>query len=1138
MSGLEPIRPDRFCRLVFGLGLVLGWLPQGPGSAQEASLRISGTTPAGSPPAAIRLELRAVGSEYERATGWLQGAAPTPAPANVRADGRFSLAFEGLEPGAWEVEAEAQGFATARYRLEPLVGDLTLPTLELRPAEVVVVTVVDDSGRPLNDARAVAKTVVDDRTLFNAPTSRWYRGYRTLAADEQGALRLESSRGLVLEVDVFSPGFEPATLSNPQADSVLRLERADPRTGLSLRVVDDFGEALAAVVVLNDTGMVLGMTDAQGDWSGHADPQDVLYLLGRDGLFTDFRAPESRSEPLEVRLDRSPRLEGSVVDHQAEAVGGAFVARLRLIVGGPRRYFEWPIYPNFVAADGFGDYSLPVWHDGTIRLHGVADGYRSDVVSQSVGQGEIGRGPTITLSPAYRITGGVTDEFGSPVVDAAIVPESSGSPSATPIVPRSGVTDTQTGATGRFRLSAVDPAQITHLVVSAPGRTPRRWRLPTPTEPSDWLDLEIELDRGLEVVGTLLRADGSAVDDAIVLMRPTPQGLLASYEAWQRSRGVVEAGSRRGGGFSFEGLRPGLWDIRVDAPGEGLLAKKGVEVGEGLTDLGDLVLPPASSLRGVVVDQDDGSPLEGVRVALITPVGWERDFHQIRSMRGGDRVWLVLHPEIVTDRQGRFEVPDLSPGQELTLAFESEDTVPRDFPGIVAPVDDDLTVGLELSSVLSGFLVDERGEPLAGEVWVELDPANVPPGPGFSLHEKRAITLAATGSFSLDGLPPALYRIHGSAEGYTLIAPVSVRVSTGEVIDDLEVVLREGDASLTGRLVDRDGNGVRGEITVMPGDASPSFWSSRWPSATSDGEGRFTLRGLEVGEAGLRIRRRGGGAIERRIDLDPGENRIDLRLDGFSVAGILLAADGDPASGVDLRMAPVGDSASPLSGSTTRTSTDGSFRFVDIVAGSYSIGHGEPGVLLLSGGRERGEFTVRSDISDLELTLAEGFTVRGHVLGLSELERSQLTVRALKGWQPGLLRADGRFEIRDLPGGEVEVAAILHAQGRELRKWVDVSASQDSPEIVFDFESEAWTLAGRVTYRGKAVASQGVSLQRGDGSAPRTATTDYRGEFRFADLEADGYRIEVPRPGAPDRPFDRQEFVLTGDDWIEIELAR
>jgi RNA polymerase sigma factor (sigma-70 family) len=226
------------------------------------------------------------------------------------------------------------------------------------------------------------------------------------------------------------------------------------------------------------------------------------------------------------------------------------------------------------------------------------------------------------------------------------------------------------------------------------------------------VSLDVRLNRGIAVRGTVLGTDGRAVADAsVVLSGPAGADKIVDVPAKTDASGTFETRVPVAG-------RYGLSAERRDLTNAGVVAVQ-IPV-EGRTDLAVRVVP-RGEIRGTVVDLGS-KPVAGARVSL---------------------AGTTLRP-VVTDANGRFVVENVVGAVDL-IANRGSETSAIHRAQIKSGQRAEVVLQIGPTGI-SGIAIDHDGTPVAGaEVWLNDCCGGSPP----VVSGKRFIT-DASGTFSFD----------------------------------------------------------------------------------------------------------------------------------------------------------------------------------------------------------------------------------------------------------------------------------------------------------------------------------------------------------------------------------------------------
>ncbi|MFI5306166.1 MAG: collagen binding domain-containing protein, partial [Polyangiales bacterium] len=293
------------------------------------------------------------------------------------------------------------------------------------------------------------------------------------------------------------------------------------------------------------------------------------------------------------------------------------------------------------------------------------------------------------------------------------------------------------------------------------------------------------------------------------------------------------------GRFAIEGVPAGRAQLLVRKNGyaTGSSEPRALRPGDAIEDL-HIVLPRGGTLLGRVVD-GRGFPIAGARVQV-----------EVESERA-TRATL-------SGEDGAFQVDALR-GKCTVTAFPLSGTAVRE----------EITLGsgerrqivlqaADAGRALAGRVRDERGFPIQGaRVRVEALGKRTP--------GSRTAVSAIDGTFRLEGLPPAPYRIVSEHPAYATTVVPSAAPGPDE---ELAIELRRG-ARLSGVVVDALSNdGVRGTLIELRSSAGPK------PAPVStDARGKFEIRNLTAGKYELSSNRSGYLPVRLTVLVQAGQDR-------------------------------------------------------------------------------------------------------------------------------------------------------------------------------------------------------------------------------------------------------------------------
>lgn len=1028
-----------------------------------------------------------------------------------RADGRFELAAP--NPGMWQARVEARGFVPRLYSLVPLLEPTELPALEMVRDSPLRVRVLDPQGRPVAGAR------LQTQAPSSGP-SGWSSPPQLVVARADGTAEVHRSRQGPIRISATAPGRPNASVdAEPSQQTVeVRLANACPR---ALRVTvqekpDETPRPVEGALVTAD-GWTLGATDAAGDLTVAApcDGDLRVEIATRDGrsAAATLRRSPAGAPPLAVRLPARPaRMSGSTVeDGSRRPLAGVLV---------------WPSEDPaaFAVTDAKGAYAIQASAD-SLRVDAAAAGYLP--VQQPVAGGA---GPTLLMKPAAMVSGTVVDEAGRAVADAVLRGVAEGRPG--PRMPGRGRSAesplARSGAEGRFQLRLV-PGQPLTLTVTHPDFVTAKVPLGEIPPRMNRTGLQVVLQKGLSSFGKVVDAEGRPIAGAQVSLYPdTGQKDLFVSPFQQPPEASPPVATDAQGRFTIEHLEPGRFDLQAEARGFAPTRVPGIQLAkdQGAVDLGTVTLAPGVALEGRVVDPQD-RPVAGaqVRVHSLSPL-----------LQGRDRT-LEEEP-ILSAADGSFSLSDLPRGESLMVFVDKTGYVTASLDNVEVPMPEPLRVVLKPGSKVSGRVVNEAGEPVAGAA-VSLTQISTQLV-GIRAMPEKPIGSArsdADGQFTAEEIEAGKAHLTAFARGFLEADLPPFEVETGRDVEGLQVVLRRG-AVVTGRVTGTDGTAVAGarvQLVQGSGRRTPATYLG---GATTDGDGNYRLEGVADGSQSFSAEIEGFQRAVRDLEVRSGENRLDFRLEpGHEVSGRVIDAAGEPVVGATVRLTPPGP-ARPRFFSTgeleARSGADGGFRIAGIATGTYAVEADKEGYVPA----RLPSLDVTGKVLGLELRLAAGGAIHGQLSGVEfgELPRVRIYAGPAEPGPDVVIRAgrvdfQGQYRIEGLSAGEWDVTAQTE-DGRRAQGKVTVAQGSDA---TLDLEiGTGFTLSGRVLRAGEPVTDVFVSVQ-GAGVGGGGDQTDPQGAFRIGGLKAGTYDLQVI--GFQSGINQSQTVEISADRELVVEIS-
>jgi protocatechuate 3,4-dioxygenase beta subunit len=535
---------------------------------------------------------------------------------------------------------------------------------------------------------------------------------------------------------------------------------------------------------------------------------------------------------------------------------------------------------------------------------GMAPGKKTGVRVVSDGVTDAG---VITLEPGLTLRGRVLDLVDdTPVAGAAVqasVPSSFGFRIDQPALGET----TVTGSDGLFLIEGIEPGAH-NISVEHPDYSRADTRVEV-VEDVDPPEIVVHLSRGGTITGTVRDAGGQPVPNARIMMM---QG---------RGGDMRWASTDADGTYVFERLAPATYNLSRFQEGNMLagMGTKSATVEDGQTVVVDFDETPGVNLTGLVLRGDE-PVADAMMFFLRSGGGPGLEMKSAQSEADGSyRVGL--------DSGGTYDVTVQAGGRG---GFRGGSAVQ-----LVVPDEEEVSLDVVLAtSGIAGSVTDADGEPLAGaRVQALIDPTS-----GGTSTGSRVGSTDPAGSYVIEGLEPGIYNVTVTAAGFTSAERSGIEVGDSGLTSSVDFRLEPG-RILRGRVVDPGGRGLGGAMVFVTQTSTGETFSR--PTQT-DVNGVFTATGPGEGTVDITAIA-GGWAPASRTGVVPREGEetvIQVSLGG-KIEARVLGPDGQPVSGVQLRIRPLASSPGNLmafgSNQPRPTGPDGATTIDLLAPGPYEI---------------------------------------------------------------------------------------------------------------------------------------------------------------------------------------------------------
>ena len=439
-------------------------------------------------------------------------------------------------------------------------------------------------------------------------------------------------------------------------------------------------------------------------------------------------------------------------------------------------------------------------------------------------------------------------------------------------------------------------------------------------------ELEIVLEAGSKLFGTVLDSGGVAIEGAQLSL-----GYMAL--GGEDTAGKLVALSDAGGGYAFENISEGIYDLTAVMDGFGSATHRNLSVSGNDPMQQDVVLDVAYLIEGIV-SATDGTPIEGAIV----------EAHGKRGAEGA-----ATRSSSKSDVDGRFSFSDIPRGNYNLVARAPgyrASTTRR-----VATGELNVDMRMEAEPSISGRVLDPAGAPLE-DFTVQLrrrmanskDTIPVP-------RQRFKVTGSEDGAYLLSCPNKGDYVVEASNPLFAPSFSVQVTIGDGERLENINITMTAGGV-IRGRIVDAKGPVAGARVGTYHTDfvvGDPFFAAMKFPGDATESEvvsaadGSFEVPTLSPCEYQIHIISNAHAPLtRRRIQITEG-GEVDLGdvtlSSGGQLVGTVTGPDGASMSGVVIVLVLDAQAVGDKYGAnySARTGSDGTYEFKALPPGPYQV---------------------------------------------------------------------------------------------------------------------------------------------------------------------------------------------------------
>jgi len=713
---------------------------------------------------------------------------------------------------------------------------------------------------------------------------------------------------------------------------------------------------------------------------------------------------------------------------------------------------------HFTSVDEDGRYTLKHLAPGEYNVMAKAKDYIYDIrQGVVVKEGETVASVDFRLKRSVSLAGFVRDDTGKRISGANV--------SAFMMnFQKPSVGSETTVQDGTFRIEGLAPGGYMVSVEKSPYPLMMKLNIQAPDE-----NLELVLESGGSISGMVQdKVSKKPVPTYKIVAEYSPGGFFGGGSMAMMNRDPrynrSDEVNSPDGAFFISNLKPGEFNLKVNAQGYAAGEKSGIRVESNKTVEGVLIeLGKGVTLEGQVVALSDKTPVSGASVSVDTGgtnfFGMDMDMFDMGPVNASS----------LTNEEGKFRLENLSAGlttlevkKEGFLKGKKNVFIREDVPN--EPVVIEISGG---GTVEGRVIAQANGEPLAG---AEVTFA----GQGFIADMmpffRTSTVTGSDGRFTFQTVPTGRQTLKISHEHASSKLIDNIEVQEGKTIDIGDVALSSG-GGIAGIVLDLDGHPVADAFLM-------ANYQSTFQQATTNSQGEYAITELTPGtytvslilnQSGLMTGQTGNVQQKQALVEEGKTTELNFTVTpGYNLSGH-VTKDGKPAAKFTVSYQLADPLRPAREAGNIVTDADGRYAVNEIQPGVYNITvmHGEmqPGTIptpLFSGSVEVKSDTVydislpTTGISGRVTDAQSGEPIAGAIVSAIRSVEPQTAEEIIRTGRWGGITdttdADGLYTLEDVQEGDITVI-VQHLKYTYDTHPVTLSAGEKVTGVDFQLKS-------------------------------------------------------------------------------------